>query len=65
MDPNALAQDQQGLRDKLDKILVHGQHLDYPAMCRLAGEIRSLDYALGLPDVLKDSDPTSQAPPTP
>lgn len=41
------------------------RHLDYPSMCRLAGELRGLNYALGLPDVLLASDPTSQTPSTP
>lgn len=34
--------------------------LDYPAMCRTAGEIRGLNYALGIPDELKVSDPRSE-----
>ena len=48
-------------RDKLDARLVTG-HLDFPTMCRLAGEIVSLDYALGLPDALLKLDPLSQNP---
>lgn len=34
--------------------------LDHPAMCRIAGEIRGLNYALGIPDELKVSDPRSE-----
>lgn len=34
--------------------------LDHPAMCRLAGELRGIDYALGTPAVLGDSDPRSE-----
>jgi hypothetical protein len=52
-------------RRGLAETLVYNRHIDYPTMCRIAGEIASLDYALGLPDVLLASDPTSQSPITP
>lgn len=44
-------------RDELDQRLVRG-HMDHPAMCRLAGAIEALDFALGRPDELKKTDPT-------
>lgn len=44
---------------------ISDRHLDHPSMCRIAGELRGLNYALGLPEVLLASDPTSQTPSTP
>lgn len=35
--------------------------MDHPAMCLTAGEIRGLNYALGIPDELLRSDPRSDA----
>jgi hypothetical protein len=43
----------------LHRLATH-EALDHPAMCRIAGEIRGLDYALGTPAVLADSDPRSE-----
>ena len=51
-------------RDKLHAAITD-RHLDHPSMCRIAGELRGLNYALGLPEVLLASDPTSQTPSTP
>lgn len=51
------------LRERLGKcqhdIVKDGK--DYPQMCRLAGEIRGLRFALGLPDEQAKSDPRSDA----
>ncbi len=52
--------DLQERHDALQTRLVTG-HLDHAQMCRLAGEIRSLRYALGLPDELRTHDPRSTA----
>lgn len=56
-------------RDKLARALAAKQHaleLGHPAeqavMCRIAGQIAGLDYALGLPSVLLAADPTSDSP---
>lgn len=52
-------------RDRLRKRLAQCQERivqdgkDHPQMCRLAGEIRGLRYALGLPDEMAKSDPRS------
>jgi hypothetical protein len=40
-------------------------NLDHVRMSRLAGQISALDYALGLPAQLLDSDPSSRNPETP
>lgn len=48
-------------RDELDQRLVKG-HLDHPTMCRLAGSIEALDFALGRPDELKRLDPAPSTP---
>lgn len=53
-------------REKLSRALAarrHALELGHPAeqavMCRIAGQIAGLEYALGLPEVLLASDPTS------
>lgn len=43
----------------LHRLSTH-EALDHPAMCRLVGEIRGIDYALGTPAALADSDPRSE-----
>lgn len=34
--------------------------LDHAVMSRLAGEIKGLDYALGIPDEMRSADPRSE-----
>jgi hypothetical protein len=59
-------------RDKLEaalhakqNALLRGHPPEHAVMCRIAGQIAGLEYALGLPEVLLASDPTSEDLPTP
>lgn len=52
----------QTYREQLVFDLTH-RHLDFPTMCRVAGEIKGLDYALEKPDeLLRLDNPDSPTP---
>jgi hypothetical protein len=47
-------------KDQINTLLMRAHPLDYPAMCSLLGELRGINFALGLPVELTHSDPRSE-----